>query len=123
VVVVGYEYGKNFYDRLERSDIAQGVYNDLFFKQQKQELGFVVVAAGLTFFISLALIAGLYSNLSPKVLLTLAAANLILEFAIAVVIALVASQNSNYKHAFEDTLKGNQKITQIPIGTYKISWD
>ena len=55
-----------------------------------------MIAAGLTFFISIALLIGLYNAFSPKTGHNLAAFNLILELSIAVGIALRASNNSNF---------------------------
>ena len=59
-----------------------------------------MIAAGLTFFISIALIIGLYNSFSPKTGHNLAAFNLILELSIAVGIALRASNNSNFWNIF-----------------------
>lgn len=75
----------------------------LYLKEQKQEAAFIIVAAGLTFFISLFLLVGLCTDcISPKLKHFLSAFNLVLEFSIAVVVALRASNNSNLRDLYGD---------------------
>lgn len=63
-----------------------------------QFAAFVIIAAGLTFFISIVLLVALCADkLSPRVRHVLATFNLILEFAIAVTVAIAASQASNLR--------------------------
>ena len=63
-----------------------------------QFAAFIIIAAGLTFFISIVLLVALCADkLSPKIRHVLATFNLILEFAIAVAVAIAASQASNLR--------------------------
>ncbi len=74
------------------------IYNGLYYDEIKQEISFIIIAAALTFFLSVALLISICSEcLSPRARHVLATLNIILEFAIAVVLALRASNNSNLK--------------------------
>jgi hypothetical protein len=95
VVVVGYFY-------ISYSSAYFGI------NQQQKEIAFVIPVAGLTFFISLALIICIENSTSPQSLVGLAAFNLIFEFAIGVTIAQLASRNSDIRLA----IKSIQIITQ-----------
>lgn len=95
VAVKGYQWAKEYNDDNNDKDPR----HDLILKETRQELAFIVTAAGLTFFISLILLIGLCTEcISAKTKHVLATFNLILEFALAVVIALRASNNSNFRH-------------------------
>ena len=88
----GYNFAKDWDNRFNNTQ------TNLYLKEQKQETGFIIIAAGLTFFISIALLIGLCTDrISPRARHVLATFNLMLEFAIAVVISLRASNNSNLR--------------------------
>jgi uncharacterized membrane protein (DUF485 family) len=95
----------------------------LLYKEARQELAFVVVAAGLTFFIAIILLIAICTNcLSSRTQHILAVILLVLEFAIAVVIALRASNLSNRRDAYP-YLEGNIFSIQIAIITSKTGTD
>jgi hypothetical protein len=63
-----------------------------------QLAAFLIIAAGLTFIISIVLLIALCANkFTPRIRHILATFNLILEFAIAVCVSIAASQASNLR--------------------------
>lgn len=68
-------------------------------KDFNQFAAFLIVAAGLTFIISIALLIAYCGNkLTPRSRHLLATLNLILEFAIAVAVSIGASVTSDLRH-------------------------
>ena len=117
VVTQGYKFAQD-YDDDSNNDRSR-----LYFKEQKQEIIFIVIAAGLTFFISLALLAGICTDcISPRVKHVLATFNLLLELSIAVVVALRASNNYNWRDA-ESGLEGTLQLSKTSTAASNITTD
>ena len=95
----GYKFSKDYRDTANGTNFQ--TVGDLYYDEMKQEISFIIIAAGLTLIFSVILLAGLCTDcISPKAKHILATLTLILEFAIAVVLALRASNNSNMRDAY-----------------------
>lgn len=117
----GYKFSKDYRDTANGT-IFQTV-GDLYYDEMKQEISFIIIAAGLTLIFSVILLAGLCTDcISPKAKHILATLTLILEFAIAVVLALRASNNSNMRDAYPG-LEGTCELIQINTTTSSYSTD
>lgn len=101
-MVYGHRWSK------DRRDQSVGVpvhtvYSELYYDEMNQEISFIIIAAALAFFFALALLIAICSEgMSPRARHVLATLVAILEFAIAVVLALRASNNSNLKDSVYD---------------------
>jgi hypothetical protein len=115
VAGTGHEYYK--VDNANNGFINGVNYAD---RDYHQLAAFWIIAAGLTFFLSIPLLIAIYGNkFTAKVRHLLASLTLVLEFAIAVTISIAASRVSNLRDYLYNTLgQACKSIITQPTATW-----